>query len=397
MDVNSKINWSPGMEITAKTLIGLEEKLDFQRRVAIRAALGNTRLGMVPGSTLSCNGSFFKNTFEIEHLQCKALLPSGRVVDADEQTVVPIPMLFGDRYYLTIGVGDGQIEFEKEGVAYTRPVYEYALKTTEEVESEDVMPMMRFSVRDGVFSIDTDYIPPCLSLVSEPRFAEYVDRYVVQMMEITSHQNLEDGDGKRALLHYLFILKGYNLKNSVHDFVMLLQEIAQAVDYYIITPHMDQPVEIQMPSQIDIQLWLDWFGNYLAGSIAVLDKVVLVDNTIDYDALLKQAKAELYTQLHEELIVKLLAETKEELLKLVKEELQNALDQQTQTLTEYINNTMRPELLTQIQAEVKHSLNMMEDELSEKIYERLYEELFEHLFNALYVPEPENEKFVPLI
>ena len=397
MDVNSKINWSPGMEITAKTLIGLEEKLDFQRRVAIRAALGNTRMGMVPGSTLSCNGSFFKNTFEIEHLQCKALLPSGRVVDADEQAVVPIPMLFGDRYYLTIGVGDGLIEFEKEGVAYTRPVYEYSLKTQEEVEAEDVMPMMRFSVKEGVFSIDVDYIPPCLSLVSEPRFAEYIDRYVCQMISITSHQNMEDGDGKRALLHYLFILKGYNLKNSVHDFVMMLQEIAQAIDYYIITPNMEQAIEMQEPSQIDLQLWLDWFGNYLTGAIAVLDKVVLVDNTIDYDALLKQAKAELYAQLHEELIVKLLAETKEELLKLVKEEMQNALDQQTQTLTEYINNTMRPELLTQIQTEIKHSLNQMEDELSEKIYERLYEELFEHLFNALYVPEPEDEKFVPLI
>ncbi len=397
MDVNSKINWSPGMEITAKTLIGLEEKLDFQRRVAIRAALGNTRMGMVPGSTLSCNGSFFKNTFEIEHLQCKALLPSGRVVDADEQAVVPIPMLFGDRYYLTIGVGDGHIEFEKEGVAYTRPVYEYSLKTEEEIESDDVMPMMRFSVKEGVFSIDADYIPPCLSLLSEPRFEEYVDRYVVQMSAITSHQNLEDGDGKRALLHYLFILKGYNLKNSVHDFILMLQEIAQAVDYYIITPHMDQPVEMKEPSQIDIQLWLDWFSNYLAGAIAVLDKVVLEDNTIDYDALLRQAKAELYAQLHEELIVKLLAETKEELLKMVKDEMQNALDQQTQTLTEYINNTMRPELLAQIQAEIKHSLNMMEDKISEKIYERLYEQLFEHLFNALYVPEPENEKFVPLI
>lgn len=397
MDVNSKINWSPGMEITAKTLIGLEEKLDFQRRVAIRAALGNTRMGMVPGSTLSCNGSFFKNTFEIEHLQCKALLPSGRVVDADEQAVVPIPMLFGDRYYLTIGVGDGHIEFEKEGVAYTRPVYEYSLKTEDEVESDDVMPMMRFSVKEGVFSIDADYIPPCLSLLSEPRFEEYVDRYVVQMSAITSHQNLEDGDGKRALLHYLFILKGYNLKNSVHDFILMLQEIAQAVDYYIITPHMDQPVDMKEPSQIDIQLWLDWFSNYLAGAIAVLDKVVLEDNTIDYDALLRQAKAELYAQLHEELIVKLLAETKEELLKMVKDEMQNALDQQTQTLTEYINNTMRPELLAQIQAEIKHSLNMMEDKISEKIYERLYEQLFEHLFNALYVPEPENEKFVPLI
>ena len=397
MDVNSKINWSPGMEITAKTLIGLEEKLDFQRRVAIRAALGNTRMGMVPGSVLSCNGSFFKNTFEIEHLQCKALLPSGRVVDADEQAVVPIPMLFGDRYYLTIGVGEGRIEFEKDGVAYTRPVYEYALKTQDEVESEDVMPMMRFSVKDGVFSIDTDYIPPCLSLNSEPRFVHYIDRYVDQMGMIASHENLEEGDGKRCLLRYLFILKGYNLKNSVHDFVMLLQEIAQAIDYFIITPNMDQPVDMLEPTQIDVQLWLDWFGNYLTGAVAVLDKVVLEDNTIDYDALLRQAKAELYAQLHEELIVKLLAETKEELLKMVKEEMQNALDQQTQTLTDYINNKMRPELLAQIQDELKHSLSQLQDELSERIYESLYEELFEHLFNALYVPEPENEKFVPLI
>ena len=51
----------------------------------------------------------------------------------------------------------------------------------------------------------------------------------------------------------------------------------------------------------------------------------------------------------------------------------------------------------QIQTELKHSLNLLEDELSEKIYERLYEQLFEHLFNALYVPEPESEKFIPLI
>ena len=135
----------------------------------------------------------------------------------------------------------------------------------------------------------------------------------------------------------------------------------------------------------------------LIGAIAVLDKVVLEDNTIDYDALLKQAKAELYAQLHEELIVKLLAETKEELLKMVKEELENSLAQQTQTLTDYINNTLKPSLQEHFIEEMKRSLAIMEDDLSEKIYERLYEGLFEHLFNALYVPEPEDEKFVPLI
>ena len=217
------------------------------------------------------------------------------------------------------------------------------------------------------------------------------------MSLITSHENLENGDGKRALLHYLFILKSFGLKNSVHDFLKMLQEIAQAIDYYIITPNMEQPVEILEPSQIDVQLWLNWFGNYLIGAVSVLDKVVLEDKTIDYDALLRQAKAELYAQLHEELIVKLLAETKEELLKMVKEELENSLDMQTQKLTDYINNTMKPDLLMQIQTELKHSLNLLEDELSEKIYERLYEQLFEHLFNALYVPEPESEKFIPLI
>jgi hypothetical protein len=58
---------------------------------------------------------------------------------------------------------------------------------------------------------------------------------------------------------------------------------------------------------------------------------------------------------------------------------------------------MKPDLLEQMQTNLKHSLSILEDDLSEKIYERLYEELFEHLFNALYVPEPEDEKFVPLI
>ena len=151
------------------------------------------------------------------------------------------------------------------------------------------------------------------------------------------------------------------------------------------------------PKQSDVVQWLHWFSNFLAGAIVVLDKVVLEDNTIDYDALLRQAKAELYAQLHEELIEKLLAETKEELLKLVKEELQNSLAQQTQTLIDYTNNTLKPSMQEHLHSEMKNSMIELESVLKEKLYERLYEMLFEHLFNALYVPEPESEKFVPMI
>lgn len=397
MDLNSKINWLPGMEITSQTFIGLEEKLDFQQQIAIRAALGSTRMGLLPGAILSCSGIFVKNTFEIERLQCMALLPSGKVIDADEPVVVAIPMLFGDSYYLTIGVGDGRTEFEKDGVPYIRPHYEYAIHTQDEVEGSDVMPLMHFLVKDGVFSIDSDYIAPCLLMSVDERFSKYVERFVGQLETITSHQNLEDGDGKRSLLHYLFILKSYSLKNSVQNFVAMLQEIAQAINYYIITPNTEQYQIMTEPKQSDIVQWLKWFDDYLSGAVVVLDKVVLEDNTIDYDALLRQAKAELYAQLHEELIVRLLNETKEELVKLVREELQNSLAEQMQTLVEHINNILRPSLEEHIQKEMKASMTEMEKDLQKILYERLYEMLFEHLFNALYIPEPESEKFVPLI
>jgi len=397
MDLNSKINWFPGMEVTAKTFIGLEEKLDFQQQIAIRAALGSTRMGMLPGATLNCEGIFVKNTYEIERLQCMALLPSGRIVHADEQAVVSIPMLFGESYYLTIGIGDTTTEFEKEGVPYVRPHYEYAIKSLEEVEQSDVMPLVHFIVKEGVFSIDSDYIPPCLMMTSDPHFAAYLDMFTDLMAVISEHENLEEGDGKRAMMRYLFVLKGFSRKNSVHDFVMQLQEIAHAIDYFIFKPHSDQAYEVIEPSQVDIRYWLEWFYNYMQGAVTVLDKVVLVDNTIDYDALLRQAKEELYAQLHEELIVKLLSETKEELMRLVREELTNSLDAQTRTLTDYIDNTMKPQLREQIQSEMKVEIERMRDDLTDSLYDHLYTILFEHLFNALYVPEPEDEKFVPLI
>ena len=397
MDLNSRINWLPGMEITAQTFIGLEEKLDFQQQIAIRAALGSTQMGLLPGTEQNCKGVFVKNTFEVENLLCMALLPSGKIIDADEKAVIPIPMLFGDSYYLTIGISDTTTAFEKEGVSYVRPHYEYAILSLEEVEAQDVMPLVHFNVSDGMFSIDMGYIPPCLLMTGHPQFAAFVERYVNKLSAITSHQNLEEGDGKRALLHYLFIMKGYSLRNSVHNFMMQLQEIAHAIDYYIITPNSDQPVTIPEPKQADIQSWLSWFDNYLTGAVAVLDKVVLVDNSIDYEALLRQAKAELYAQLHEELIVKLLEETKQKLIDLVKEELEKGLEQQTKTITDYVNNNMKPALMEELRTEMNNSLNQMEDHLRESLYEQLYQELFEHLFNALYVPEPEDERFIPLI
>ena len=181
------------------------------------------------------------------------------------------------------------------------------------------------------------------------------------------------------MLRYLFMMKAYDMEGRVADFISLTQQIAQAIDYFIITPYTEEPIEIPKPVQADIMLWLRWLESYLAGAISVLDGLVLEDDTIDYEALLAQAKKELYEQLNPELYAKLLEDIKNEL----REELHDKL---SATLTNYMDNTMKPDLG-----------RILSQELNEKLYDKLYTELFEHLFNALYVPEPEEKEFIPMI
>ena len=379
VNINARINWKPGMELTAQTFLDMDANLDFRQQVAIRAALGDRCMGLLPETTFDCSGSFYVNKFEIERFRCTALLPSGKIIQVDEPVSISVPMLYGSVYYLTVGFGTGQSTFEKEGVPYIRPQYSYAIHTIEEVMSNDVLPITRFVVNNGTFAVDNDFVPPCLMLSSHKVFNELKQHYADQLLKLAEHKNLKEGDGKRAMQRYLFMMKAFNMEGRVADFVTLTQEIAQAVDYFIMRPNTEQQVEIPQPVQGDIMMWLRWLEEYLTGTAAMLDGVVLEDDTIDYEALLAQAKKELYDQLNPELYAKLLEKIKEEL----RDELTMSLRNE---LTSYMEDTVKPELG-----------RILSDELNEKLYEKLYTELFEHLFNALYVPEPEEKEFIPMI
>lgn len=379
MNINARIDWRPGMELSAQTFLDMDANLDFRQQMAIRAALGDHCIGLLPGMDFNCSGSFYTNKFEIEHLQCTALLPSGRIIQADEAVSVTIPMLYGDTYYLAAGMGNTQTSFEKEGVPYVRPQLTYSILSLEEVLASDVIPIVRFSVDKGVFAVDNDFVPPSLLLSSHAVFSTLHHHYVELLEQIANHPHLKEGDGKRAMLRYLFMMKAFDMETRVADFIHFTQEIAHAIDYFIITPNTDTPVEIKQPLQTDIMLWLRWLEEYLTGTVSVLDEVVLEDDTIDYEALLAQAKQELYDQLNPELYSKLLENIKNELREELSEKLSAAL-------TSYMNDTL------------KHELGRtLSEELNEKLYERLYTELFEHLFNALYVPEPEEKEYIPII
>ena len=70
VDINARINWVPGMELTAETFSGIGEQWDFRHRLAFRAAVGSNRMGLVPGYPFSCNGVFVKNRFEVSGFRC---------------------------------------------------------------------------------------------------------------------------------------------------------------------------------------------------------------------------------------------------------------------------------------------------------------------------------------
>ena len=369
----------PGMELTTQTFTSLSEELDFRQQMALRAALGSNRMGLLPGAPFLNAGVFAKNKFEMDRLRCLAVLPSGRLLDVDESVSISIPMLYGDTYYLAVSLGKSLVQFEKEGVPYVRPQYEYSIVTLEEVAASDCLPVIRFHADNGVFSIDPDFIPPCLLLSENSGFQSYTNIYIDRLQALINHANLEEGEGKRALLRYMFRLKGYGMHNSLQDYLLLVQEIVQAVDYYIATPHLNEPPAIPQPNLCDVQRWLSWADNYLGGAISILDTVILEDNTIDYEMLLAQAKKELYEQLNPELYGKLLSQIKEEL----NEELGQRL---TLSLTAYMDETLKPTLK-----------EVLGKELYDELYDKLYRDLYDQLYNALYVPPTEEEEFMPMI
>ena len=379
MNINSRIDWKAGMAISAQTFLELDENLRHRQQAATRAVNGN-EFGLIPFTEFDRQGGFVRNKLEIDHLACMALLPSGKILHIDEKVVVTVPLVYGNEYYLACGFGEKEVEFDVKEVPFVRPEYTYGIYSLSELEGTDLFPVMKFKVSDGIFSIDESYIPPCLYLSSNNRFQPYLEQLTKQVSLLAEHPNLESGEGKRAFQRYAYLLKSYDTQGRTCPFIQLTYEIAQAIDYYIVTPNTETPVTMPAYSGYDIANWLDWLDSYLHNAAGTLDKVVLEDHTIDFDELKAQIKAELYEQLRPELYEQLYTELKAKLYAEISEDL-------TVRLTDYINQQLKTEL---------HDL--LSGELSEELYESLYKNLYESLYNALYVPvEKEEDEFTPLI
>lgn len=381
MDINSIIRWHTGMEVNSETIKSMYEDQNSLYLMVVSATIGDNQLGIIPRSQFNNEGTFVRNTFEMPHFRCTAMIPSGGILDVDEAVRVPIPMLYGSEYYLAVTFGKENIFFEHQGVPYERPSYVYSIKTLSEL-TDEMFPVIRFSAKDGILNCDVAYIPPTLQLADNPLFKDHIARYMESLDAILKHPNMEKNTGYRALLSYKFALASIRPRTRTSDFVLMLQDIVQALDHFVFSQvEQENPIETQQPSFYDIAKWLDWVWEYMKAAFVLLDKLVIEDKTIDIEALKEQIMKELYEKLYNDLYNALYAKIKEELTA-------ELTDNLKQALTTFMNDELKPAILEELKVE-----------LSDMLYDKLYKALYDALFAALNIPRPveEEDTFMPLI
>lgn len=370
------------MELNDRTFKSLEDSLDSHVQFAVNTVLGGNVFGLIPGRDFNCNGFFVKNSFEIENFKCEAVLRSGRFIDADEKVIITIPVLHGEEYYLTVTPGEAKHVYEKNGVPMVRPEYVFGINTLEELHSFDLFPVMRFKISGGNISVDNNFIVPVLVISQNEKILSAKGKFIEMLSAIVNHSHLDDKEGKRAFLHYLFLLRGSDHSESLKRFIDLTVEIAQAVEYYLFPlPTEEESYELSeniSPDYYDIEKWLSGFEQILLKGLNVLDNFIPVDNSIDYEALLQQAKNELYDRLSPELIEQLPAKIKEQIYTEIVERLK----------------TLLPPYLEEKLREMRERA---EKDISESVTPKLFDDLYEKLYAALYIPPEEEEEFMPMI
>jgi len=392
MDFDARIEWKPGMALTAKVLRKRDDNIEERRRAFLRTLMGSGQIGLLPGYEYQGWGAFSGKVYELTGLKVTAVLPSGRVINVDEDLKIEVPSLTDGEYFLCLCITDRIHEFERDDIPYSRPEYELSILKQEKIDGNDIFPLKRFVVEDGVLQVDEKYIPPVIIIRQNEEIPALMSSLAETLSQICSHPNMEEGDCKHSLLRYFFRLKSFNTERPLALLLDVLNELSEAVDYFLVDglgKHLDEiPQEVSVlrtdvrrkPHLSHILVYLGWLESYLKAQLLLMDRIVLSDDTVDYEKLKKEISEDLFARLHDDLSVK------------VYEELRPAL---TSEITESVCDTVRKYMDDNLSPELKEFLRTS---LHDSLYSELYDSLYAELSKLQYRPmEVEEDSFNPII
>ena len=366
------------MVLSSRLLNSLNKNIEHRNIMTIKTLLGDV-FGVVPGGELSADGFFVKGNLEIPSLKCSALLPSGRYVSVDESVVFPIPKLDAGTYYLCVGIGKDEIEFECDDTLMVRPAYDFGILDFESLRQRDVIPLMRLLVSDGTCSIDEDFIVPHLVASDNDRILGLCAEIADMLEGVVSHDNVDEAYGKYLFVRYGVLLRG-NLKDyPVSKLIQRLRDLADILDAFIFSPN-DRHEDIPEFSYFDIERYLLWMRDYVKRAGEILDGLAMVKNELDVDALVARIEESVTGTLKPQLTEILTSELREALL----QEMEARIDDR---LREFIDGTFSA-----------RTHDTLKEELGNELNPALFESLYKALYDALYLPPAvEDENYLPLI
>ncbi len=403
IDINSNVAWHKGMRLTATTFDVHDAAWDRQQQLLWQFAAHGS-LGLLPTKEFMCKAAFVKNKLELNHLQCMALLPSGRILDIDEDAVVPISKMPDADYYVTAFFTDETQDFELQDVRCTRPVYGFALRTITQAKERGEMPVLKLKVGNGRISIDENYILPSLLLGASPRNLDFASHIREKLMKIATHKHIADLNTKCAFMQFWFMVGKFDGSSPLKDFLRLTIEIHTVSAQFIVKPSTEFKLPIDL-IPLDLALWYAYLIEQLDHAIEHLDHAEVKEEEIDYSKLkaeiLTEVRQNLYPTLKQELFQGLCDELTKRLREHVSGEVLDKLKQ-------YLNDSIRPRLEKTLSENLTQELPpKLYKDLNENLYKNLYDELSKILnqeFEALakdlpkMIPQEEIEnKFIPWI
>ena len=246
----NKIFWQVGQEITPETFIQADRYICSQQNL-IRRLIAHQHYGLFPQTASETPSLYIKASLDskdiyIEELVCEGITSSGYLIEFDKNIIssvknkrLSIPGSNQKAYYIVLRVNPFEevlIEpVENEETPLSQPVYELDIRELEQIR-EDELSILKIAM-DGVSpKIDSDYIPPCMSVNSCSMLLENYKQIKQVLTEIQSHINLKKAlysDSVYPVSFLLFELIEFPLADPPVSLIRLIQKIIRTLNFFI--------------------------------------------------------------------------------------------------------------------------------------------------------------------
>lgn len=169
MQINNKIDWKRGMEVTPATFIEADNHHDSIRRL-YRQLIAPMAYGLIPQSDFELKYAFKDSHLILEKVSCTILDTEGHLLQLTKGTAVPLPKTAQGVCYLAVSF-DGENHIEENGVPYVEDSCKYQIINLLNPDSLSPFPILKLYAGPESWEV-LDFIPPCYTLSAHPELTD---------------------------------------------------------------------------------------------------------------------------------------------------------------------------------------------------------------------------------